>query len=1419
MKKNITHLLLFEDNPGDARLMREYLLEDETTRFEIQIASRLSEGLARLAETKPDIVLVDLGLPDSQGLATFNTIHDHRPELPIVVLTGLADMQQATLAMLAGAQDYLTKDEVTSSLLRRSLHYAIERKQAEILQEVLYKITRAADQAASLDTLYPAIHTSIRQVMVADNFYIALYDETDDLLRFPYFIDLEDQPEGPKKPGKGLTEYVIRTGRSVLCDKTVFDDLNQRGEIERVGAPSPIWLGVPLIIEARVIGAMVVQDYHDPHLYSERELHILEFVSSQVATTIFRKQAELDLKTSHSLLAATIESTADGILVVDTHGRIQLTNHNFAEMWAIPQEVLATGQDEAALAHILNKLKDPQAFLARVQELYATPAAESFEVIEFKDGRLFERLSRPQYQGAEVVGRVWSFRDVSEKKRSEALIQARLHLIEFAATHSIEELLQQTLAEVEHLTASSISFLHFVGPDQANIIQQAWSARTRKEFCTASGPDGLHYPVEDAGVWADCVRQKAAVIHNDYGSLPHRKGLPAGHSPLIRELVVPILQGNQVVAILGVGNKALDYTRQDVDLVTFLAETVWELAEQKRTAKILLDSEQKYHSLFDNVPDGVYRTTPDGKILAVNQAFARILGYASETELVNESALTFFANTDDRQIFLDQMDAHGEVHNLEIRYKRKDGSTLIALENARTIYAENGSIISYEGTLTDITELKTNEARLHKQQGELSRLYHASESLLIGTAQDLKSLAKSIVSTVLEEFEYSNCSVFLVRDDIRTLERLAVTGPYRAEVSTKNLDLDGAGLVPEAVRSGRVLNIPDVTSRPGYLPNWSEARSELTIPLMAGERTLGVIDIQSAELNAFSADDERLMVIYAGRAALALSQTIQFEHEKRRNQSLSELQILNTRLNSLHTEREVLDTLVRQAALVAKCPVSTVMYLNDQADQVSLVAFAGLPAGTPLGLTIPITFLPGLVQQNLASREPIIVQNVDRDLPGLRSVLVRPDIQSFYAFPLIIDARLAGFITLSSLHPRHPSESELHTYQLLARLASAALDNVRLFESTNRNLMRMSSLRRVDLAISSSFDLIITLNILLEQVTSYLNVDAADILVYDQRESVLKYTCGRGFRSQALKFTNLRLGEGYAGQAAMKRSMVIVPDLQKEPNELVKSMSLASEEFVSYWGISLTAKGHLQGVLEVFHRQPFQADQEWLDFLETMAGQAAIAIDNVILFNDLERSNADLSLAYDNTLEGWASALELRDNETQGHTRRVAAMAIQLAVKMKVRDQEKMYMRWGALLHDIGKMGIPDQILLKPGPLTDEEWVIMRKHPKLAFEMLAPISYLRNALDIPFCHHEKWNGKGYPRGLKETQIPIAARIFAIVDVWDALISDRPYRKAWTPEKTKEYIQAESGKHFDPQVVQAFLELIESESFWLPENRG
>jgi putative nucleotidyltransferase with HDIG domain len=358
-----------------------------------------------------------------------------------------------------------------------------------------------------------------------------------------------------------------------------------------------------------------------------------------------------------------------------------------------------------------------------------------------------------------------------------------------------------------------------------------------------------------------------------------------------------------------------------------------------------------------------------------------------------------------------------------------------------------------------------------------------------------------------------------------------------------------------------------------------------------------------------------------------------------------------------------------------------------------------------------------------------------------------------------------------------------------------------------KQLEHLSALSAIDRIIATNFDLELCLSEILSHVTVELGIDAADILVLNQNSQNLENCAERGFRTKAIRKRQVRLGESYAGRVAQERQLVRIPNLQNEPQNTFPASYLAGEDFVSYFGVPLTMKGEAKGVLEIFHRAALDPDEEWFDFLNTLAGQTAIAIEITTLFENLQRSNSQLTLAYDATIEGWSHALDLRDEETEGHTQRVTEITVKLARAFGMSEQELVQVRWGALLHDIGKMGVPDGILLKPGPLTDDEWVAMKKHPTFAYEMLSPIRYMRQALDIPYYHHEKWDGSGYPQGLKGSHIPLVARIFTVVDVWDALRSDRPYRPAWPEEKVREHIQTSSGTHFDPKVVGLFMQLI------------
>ncbi len=445
---------------------------------------------------------------------------------------------------------------------------------------------------------------------------------------------------------------------------------------------------------------------------------------------------------------------------------------------------------------------------------------------------------------------------------------------------------------------------------------------------------------------------------------------------------------------------------------------------------------------------------------------------------------------------------------------------------------------------------------------------------------------------------------------------------------------------------------------------------------------------------------------------------------------------------------------------------------------------------------------PGIIAEVIRSGKVINI----RDLQEAHDSLPEGEAaRSELCIPLQVGAEVIGAIDVQSVDIGAFNGDDERMMSIFCERAALALERSRLNAQTESRLRQLLSLRTIDMAITSSFDMNFTLNILLDQLVEQSNIHAADILVYSSRSQTLQVYAERGFHTPVRLHSYGLFHTSLGRRAIHERAVVEIHDLEKMPRDYLRSDDFSKEGFQSYLGVPVIAKGQVKGVLELFQRGPLELTPEQRSFAEMLAGQAAIAIDNAQLFESIQSYNADLMMAYDETIAGWSQAMDLRDKETEGHSRRVTDGTVLLATSLQLRPEELVHIRRGALLHDIGKLGIPDEILRKPSALTEPEWAIMRKHPQFAYDMLVPIRYLHPALDIPYCHHEKWNGTGYPRNLKGDQIPLAARIFAVVDVWDALTSDRPYRRAWSKEESISYIRDQSGKHFDPEIVQKFLE--------------
>ncbi len=694
------------------------------------------------------------------------------------------------------------------------------------------------------------------------------------------------------------------------------------------------------------------------------------------------------------------------------------------------------------------------------------------------------------------------------------------------------------------------------------------------------------------------------------------------------------------------------------------------------------------------------------------------------------------------------------------------------------------------------------QERRRRQEAEILRVSTAA----LTSTLDLDRVLEQLLEYLKQVVPYDSVSVLLTNRD--KLEVTAERGFARQKSGAALPDMEDLGYIKEVMDRGRPLIIPDTRNDPRWAagPDGSFTRCWMGVPLLVRDRVIGIINLDKAEPGYYASEDAELALAFANQAALALENARLYEAELQRSQELEALGAVSDALRAAPTPVEMLPIILDQTMGLLQASAAGIVFFSSEQRE------ARLALGR--GLWEPFTDRRFPIEASQVSREVFqsrspFLSNSTPERADSGSASLFAGTQSVLFAPMIIQERVAGMLGIG----RDPAVAgrEAHRLSAVAELAANALNRAQLHEQTVQRLKRLTILRKVDMAIAASMDARFTLDILLEEMVGSLKLDAADVLFFNPALYTLDWAAGRGFDNMSIHHARASLPPLSAldpeiplARAIIGRQPVIINDLGAVNVERLHL--LAEDGYRSFMVLPLVSKGEVKGLLEIFQRSALPQDREWIDFVESLAGQAAISLDNAELFGDLQRSNMELSLAYDATIEGWARALDMRNEETERHSYRVVEKTIELARLMGVGEAQLVHIRRGAFLHDIGKIAIPDSILLKQGPLGEEEWEIMRKHPVFAYELLLPITYLNPAIDIPYCHHEKWNGTGYPRGLKGEEIPLSARIFAIVDVWDALLHDRPYRPPWPEAKARAYLAEQSGSHFDPRVVEAFFTL-------------
>lgn len=535
-----------------------------------------------------------------------------------------------------------------------------------------------------------------------------------------------------------------------------------------------------------------------------------------------------------------------------------------------------------------------------------------------------------------------------------------------------------------------------------------------------------------------------------------------------------------------------------------------------------------------------------------------------------------------------------------------------------------------------------------------------------------------------------------------------------------------------------------------------------------------------------------------GKTGRVVTLTEDITERKQRQQEMEKLLSFSAAVRAAETRHELEDTVMAQVCQLIGVENAGII-LRDPGNY-DIIGGRGCGAWTAWNEKIRQPAHMGIAGEVLRSGQMYVTHDVYAD-PRLHGDNLG-DVTALSLAPLVARDAVTGAIVIGAKAPF--TESQLRLFRAMSDLVANAFHRLSLSELTERRLQWLTAIRAIDQSIMGSIDLRITFNVLLDRTVNQLSLDAAGILLLRQN-SRLEYTAWRGFREVKPAQIFVRLGDLQAGRAALDQRTIIVEEYNAAGGW--KSEIMEREELRGYCAVPLVTKGQVKGVLEVFSKSPLNVDSEWIEFLESLAGLAAISIENASLIETIQRANTELTVAYDSTLMGWSQTVELRGHHKQGHARRMADITLDLARMLDVDEKDLAHIYRGVLLHDIGSLAIPDTILHKNSPLTPEERALLETHTEHAYRTIQSVEYLRPALDIPYAHHERWDGSGYPRGLKGNEIPLAARIFAVVEVWDALTHDRPHRKALPEDEAADYLRAQAGRQFDPRVVEAFLHLL------------
>jgi HD-GYP domain-containing protein (c-di-GMP phosphodiesterase class II)/uncharacterized protein YigA (DUF484 family) len=666
---------------------------------------------------------------------------------------------------------------------------------------------------------------------------------------------------------------------------------------------------------------------------------------------------------------------------------------------------------------------------------------------------------------------------------------------------------------------------------------------------------------------------------------------------------------------------------------------------------------------------------------------------------------------------------------------------------------------------------------------------------------DLNLLYQQVLNELPGIIPCCSASILLIDKDQKELKVVSAYGPRKKEREKFRTRI-GKGVTGRVAASGVPINIQDVTKKRFYIEEVPAIRSEISVPLLAKGRIIGVLNVESDKINAYNDDDLELLTAFGSELAIAIENARLFQESKERT---AQLELINRVVKKIGLTLDI-DSLCQKLCQTIQGHFYydyTLLFLLDEAQENFVLKGY---AGTPFEMTqYRQNVEKGLLGLCFRKRQSILENNTKQNKRFISKFPENVEIQSELDIPLLSGDKVLGVLSLESRTKDAFTEWDLVAMETISEHIVSSLDNARLYTYLRQSLAELSSVYEIGVSLSVSRDLNELMERMYRRTSVMTGARTFYVALLDEKQGTVQFAIDyeEGEKRPRETFKLSEVG-GYTGWILRNNAPILIKDLKEDVEKYPAKPIFDGLKMRSYLGVPIRFQDRVIGVLSLQSMNRNAFDESSLRLFTTFANQLGVVIENARLFTEMDVVLKKLEGSYDETLRSLVSALDFRERETQYHSIRVAVYAVELGKRINIPEHELKFIYWGGILHDIGKIGVPDEILLKPSELNDLEWRVIRRHPLIGYEIVKDINFLEGASDVILFHHEWWNGNGYPHGRKQDEIPLFARVFSVADALDSMTSRRPYREAVSFKEAYKEIQRCSGTQFDPRVVSALV---------------